>query len=196
MSAGTDGTSGAVVEPCPTIAGVAVARPTVHHDDRGRFVESYRAEWFPDAPPMVQGNHAERRAGTVVGLHFHLRQSDYWYVVRGHGRAVLHDLRAGSPTEGATALFDLGQVDGGDHNHQGLYIPPGVAHGVAALTDLSLTYLVDATYDPQDELGLAWDDPDVGADWGVAAPVLSERDRRHPNRSALPPDQLPRFPRP
>lgn len=187
------GAQGAALEPCPAIAGVVVAHPTIHRDDRGRFVETYRAEWFPEQPPMVQGNHAERQAGTVVGLHYHLHQADYWYVVRGHARAVVHDLRVGSPTEGATATIDLGEVDGADHNHRGVLIPPGVAHGIAAITDISLTYLVDATYDPHDELGVAWDDPEVAADWGVAEPILSDRDQRNPARAALPADLRPRY---
>jgi dTDP-4-dehydrorhamnose 3,5-epimerase len=188
-------TAGVTLEPSSDIDGVVLARPVVHRDGRGRFVETYRAEWFPGQGPMVQGNHAERQAGSVVGLHFHRHQADYWYVVRGHARAVLHDLRTGSPTEGATAAFDLGEVAGGDHNHLGLLIPPGVAHGIAALTDISLTYLVDATYDPADELGVAWDDPAVAADWHVAAPVLSDRDRGLPSRAALAGQgSLPPFP--
>ena len=192
MTASATGASGASLEPCSAIVGVVSARPHVHADDRGRFVETYRAEWFPGQRPMVQANHAERQAGTVVGLHYHRRQADHWYVVRGHARAVVHDLRVGSPTEGATAAFDLGEVDG-EHNHVGLFIPPGVAHGFAAVTDVSLTYLVDATYDPDDELGVAWDDPDVAADWGVASPILSARDQRLPARAELDPELRPRF---
>lgn len=182
-----------ILEPSPAIAGVVVAHPDVHGDDRGRFVETYRSAWFPGTRPMVQGNHAERRAGTLVGLHYHLRQTDYWYVVRGHARAVFHDLRAGSPTEGATTSIDLGEITGEGHNHLGLLIPPGVAHGIAALTDVSLTYLVDAVYDPADELGLAWDDPEVGADWGIDRPILSGRDQGNPRRRDLSADQRPRF---
>jgi dTDP-4-dehydrorhamnose 3,5-epimerase len=63
-----------------------------------------------------------------------------------------------------------------------VYIPPGVAHGFASLTDLTLTYLVDGYYDPSDELGVAWDDPDIGADWGVTDPILSARDAALPPR--------------
>jgi dTDP-4-dehydrorhamnose 3,5-epimerase len=173
------------LERSSTIDGVVLVRPTVHGDGRGQFVETFRSDWFPDLGPMVQGNHAERRAGTLVGLHYHCLQTDYWYVVRGHGRAVLHDLRPDSATDGATQVIDLGEIGGADHNHLGLLIPPGVAHGILALTDLSLTYLVDRTYDPDDELGLAWDDPDVAAPWGVEHPVLSERDRSNPGRSTL-----------
>jgi dTDP-4-dehydrorhamnose 3,5-epimerase len=102
---------------------------------------------------------------------------------------VLHDLRAGSPTDGATLVMDLG--GDGAEQHRGVYIPPGVAHGFAALSDLTISYLVDCTYDPADELGVAWDDPSVGADWGVAEPVLSERDRANPARVDLADDLRP-----
>lgn len=175
------------------IDGVAVIALHVHTDRRGRFVESYRHEWLPGTPPMVQSNHAVRQAGSIVGLHFHRHQADYWYLVAGHARAVLHDLRTGSPTEGATQVVDLTTAPTDDGGPVGLYIPPGVAHGFAALTDVSLTYLVDRTYDPTDELGLAWDDPAVAADWGLAAPVLSDRDQRNPRRADLTGSALPRY---
>ncbi len=67
----------------------------------------------------------------------------------------------------------------------GMYIPPGVAHGFAALTDVIITYLVDGYHDPSDELGVAWDDPEIAADWGVTDPVLSERDRANSKRNEL-----------
>ena len=165
------------------IDGVLVADPVVHVDDRGLFVETWRQQWLGNVPPMVQGNRADRVAGTVVGLHYHLHQADYWVVVAGRARVVLHDLRVGSSTDGATLVMDLG--GDGPERHRGVYIPPGVAHGFAALSDLTITYLVDRTYDPSDELGVAWDDPAVGADWGVAGPVLSERDRANPARADL-----------
>ena len=181
----------ASVEQSEVIAGVAIAVLDVHGDERGQFVETYRREWFPEGREMVQGNRADRVAGSVVGLHYHLKQSDYWYVPSGSARVVLHDLRQGSPTDGATLALDL---DGA--SARGVYIPPGVAHGFAALTDLTITYLVDGYYDPADELGVAWDDPDVAADWGVADPVLSGRDRRNPRRADLPPELRPLAPRP
>ena len=124
----------------------------------------------------------------MVGLHFHLHQADYWYALRGRARVVLHDLRVGSRTDGATEVIDLdGDVD------QGIYIPPGVAHGFAALTDILLTYLVDNYYDASDEHGLAWDDPAVGADWGVTDPILSARDQGNPRRDDIPDDIRPRL---
>jgi dTDP-4-dehydrorhamnose 3,5-epimerase len=101
-------------------------------------------------------------------------------------RVVLHDLRTGSPTQHATECFDLG----GD-NHPAVYIPRGVAHGFAALTDATITYLVDGYYDPNDENGVAWDDPEIAADWGVSDPVLSDRDIANPKRKALAADRRP-----
>jgi len=80
------------------IAGVVVVTPDSHGDDRGRFVETYRRSWFPLCREMVQGNRSDKQAGAVVGLHFHRRQADYWYVLKGRARVVLHDLRQGSPT--------------------------------------------------------------------------------------------------
>ena len=62
----------------------------------------------------------------------------------------------------------------------GLYIPPGVAHGFAALTDVTLVYLLDRYFDGSDEYGVAWDDPEIAADWGIMNPVLSARDRANP----------------
>lgn len=177
------------VKESPDIAGVLVVAADVHGDARGRFVESFRQEWLPaSAPGMVQGNRVDRRAGAVVGLHFHLRQADYWYVTSGRARTVLHDLRRRSPTEGRTLVLDMDGDTG-----PGVYIPPGVAHGFSALTDLTLTYLVDGYYDPHDEHGVAWDDPDIAADWGVEDPVLSQRDRDNPPRRELPEAVTPTF---
>ena len=170
------------------IAGVFVVVPSVHGDERGRFVETYRREWFPGAGEMIQANRADRRAGSLVGLHYHLHQSDYWYVPFGRALVVLHDLRLGSPTDGATVVTELGEAA-----EQGLLIPPGVAHGFAALTDMTITYLVDHYYDPADELGVAWDDPDVGADWKIADPVVSGRDQENPRRRDLAPELRPSY---
>jgi dTDP-4-dehydrorhamnose 3,5-epimerase len=162
------------------VAGVVVVEPDSHGDERGRFVETYRRSWFPAGREMVQGNRSDKQAGALVGLHYHLHQADYWYVTRGRARVVLHDLREGSPTDGATLALDIG-----DEEEKGVFIPPGVAHGFAALTDLTLTYLVDGYYNAADELGLAWDDPAVEADWGVADPVVSNRDRTNPSRDTI-----------
>ena len=164
------------------IGGVYLVEPVVHGDERGFFVETYRREWFPQGREMIQANRGDRQAGCVVGLHYHLHQADYWYVPFGSARVVLHDLRDGSSTDRATLSVDLGRRDDGSHRHTGVFIPPGVAHGFASLSDMTITYLVDSYYNPADELGVAWDDPDVDADWGVTDPILSDRDRGNPRR--------------
>jgi len=164
------------------IDGVVVRELTAHGDERGRFVEHYRDEWVGDGPRMIQGNVVTRAAGAIVGLHHHRRQSDWWYLVAGTARYVLHDLRPSSPTHGLTWTRDVTAPD----DQVGLYIPPGVAHGFAALTDITLTYLVSGYYDPEDELGLAWDDPTLAIDWGITDPILSERDRTNPTLAELP----------
>src|SRR3954468_14294732 len=162
------------------ITGVFHVRPTVHRDARGAFVETYRREWIPGGREMIQANRADRARGCIVGLHYHLHQADYWYVPIGTARVVLHDLRAGSPTDGVTETFDLGGDD-----HPGVFIPPGVAHGFGSLTDLTITYLVDGYYNAADELGVAWSDPEIAGDWGLTDPELSARDQANPNRADL-----------
>jgi dTDP-4-dehydrorhamnose 3,5-epimerase len=168
------------------ISDVWTVDPEGHGDARGRFYETYRRSWFPLGREMVQGNRSDKAAGAVVGLHYHLHQADYWLCPRGAARVVLHDLRVGSPTEGATQALEISEV-----NCRGVFIPPGVAHGFASLTDLTITYLVDNYYNPDDELGVAWDDPDIGADWGVTDPILSSRDQNNPLRKAIPEDRRP-----
>jgi dTDP-4-dehydrorhamnose 3,5-epimerase len=166
---------------------VLLVEPEVHGDDRGRFVETYRRSWFPLGREMIQANRSEKRQGAVVGLHYHLHQADYWYVLRGRVRVVLHDLRVGSATEGVTWSVDLEGAE-----DRGLFIPPGVAHGFAALSDVLLWYLVDGYYNPADELGVAYDDPTIGADWGLRHPVLSARDQANPRRDQIPEALRPR----
>ncbi|MGH9158335.1 MAG: dTDP-4-dehydrorhamnose 3,5-epimerase family protein [Acidimicrobiales bacterium] len=174
------------VEQSSRIAGVYVVEPDSRGDERGRFVETYRRSWFPEGREMVQGNRSDKRAGAVVGLHYHLHQADYWYVPLGRATVVLHDLRHGSPTDAATQVLEIG-----DGNESGVFIPPGVAHGFAAITDMTITYLVDAYYNPDDELGVAWNDPAIGADWGVTDPVVSDRDNSNPARADLPAGRRP-----
>jgi dTDP-4-dehydrorhamnose 3,5-epimerase len=182
-------TSPTIVAESDAIAGVFVVEPQIHGDQRGQFIETYRRSWFPHGREMVQANRADRQQGAIVGLHYHLHQADYWYVPFGVARVVLHDLRAGGPTDGATLGLEMSE-----QNHIGVFIPPGVAHGFAALSDMTITYLVDGYYNPADELGVAWDDPKIGAEWGLGTPILSERDRANPPRDALPADRRPYWP--
>ena len=147
------------------IADVIVVEPDVHGDERGRFVETYRRSWFPLGPgdgpgqPVREAGRGHRRPP--------LPPPPGRLLVRAAGHRPRRAARPapGSPTDGATLALDLD----GDHD-RGLFIPPGVAHGFASLTDLTLWYLVDSYYNPDDELGVAWDDPAIGADWGVTDP--------------------------
>ena len=175
----------AEIERSSAIEGVVVVTPKVFGDDRGRFVETFRAEWVPEAAPMVQGNRADRTRGALVGLHYHRFQADYWYVPFGRALAALHDLRASSSTDGASLTLEIGE-----HDHRAVYIPPGVAHGFTSLTDTTITYLVDRYYDPADELGVAWDDPVLGIDWPFADPVLGAG-RANPRRADIPAELRP-----
>lgn len=176
----------ATVAESTTIGGVYTVDPVGHGDERGRFFETYRRSWFPLGREMVQSNRSDKAPGAVVGLHYHLHQADYWLVPKGEARVVLHDLRVGSPTDGATEVLTLSA-----DNCRGVFIPPGVAHGFASITALTLTYLVDGYYNPDDELGVAWDDPQIGAAWGISDPVLSARDRANPSRAAIDPGRQP-----
>lgn len=168
------------IEAIEQINDVLVVSPDIHQDERGYFVETYRRSWFPLGREMIQGNRGDRAAGCLVGLHYHLHQADYWYIPRGACRVVLHDIRDGSPTYGNTFTKDLGTQADGTHDHSGIFIPPGVAHGFLALTDMTITYMVDNYYNPQDELGIAWDDPAIKADWVFPNPIVSERDKKNP----------------
>jgi dTDP-4-dehydrorhamnose 3,5-epimerase len=174
------------IEPSPEIDGVVLVHLSQSPDERGRFLETFRQEWFPTAPPMIQANRSDSHASVVRALHYHLHQADYWYAPRGRLFVALHDLRRSSPTNGASQTLEIG-----DGNEIGIYIPPGVAHGFQALTECTLTYLVDRYYDPGDENGLAWDDPDAGIPWPLSGAMLSERDRTNPKRADIPPDRLP-----
>lgn len=176
----------ATVTESTTIAGVYTVDPVGHGDERGRFYETYRRSWFPLGREMVQSNRSDKAAGAVVGLHYHLHQADYWLVPRGEIRVVLHDLRVGCSTDGATEVLTVSADNG-----RGVFIPPGVAHGFASVTDVTLTYLVDGYYNPDDELGVAWDDPQIGADWGIGDPMLSARDRTNPCRDDIDPGRQP-----
>ena len=176
----------AQVRESEVIAGVFHVELSSFGDDRGRFTETYRRSMIPNAREVIQQNKSEKAQGAIVGLHYHLHQSDYWFVSSGRARVVLHDLRQGSETDGNTICMDLV----GD-KAEGLYIPPGVAHGFASLTDMTLFYLVDNYYNPDDELGVAYDDPAIGADWGITDPILSQRDRQNPKRNELPVNRAP-----
>ena len=170
------------------ISGVFTAPIKVFSDDRGRFMETFRREWFPWIDwTNMQSNRSESKAGVLRGLHFHRKQVDYWYVINGRIRVGMVDLRPSSRTYRATQTLDIG-----DDNNIGVFIPIGVAHGFVALSDVTLTYLVNQYYDGNDELGVAWNDPSLNIAWGIANPILSPRDQRNPLIKDIPKDWLPR----
>jgi len=165
---------------------VVIIQPEVHADARGRFQETYRRSWFPLGHEMMQGSRSDKVAGSLVGLHYHLHQADYWYIVNGTAQVVLYDLRAESST------FDqLMDLEMGEANPIGVFIPPGVAHGFATLTDITLTYLVDGYYNPSDELGILWSDVRFKDVWRLSEPVVSTRDQTNPKLAEIAPQLLP-----
>jgi dTDP-4-dehydrorhamnose 3,5-epimerase len=169
------------------IIGVKFAHLKAFCDDRGRFLETFRKEWFPErAWEIFQANRSDSVAGVLRGLHYHFNQIDYWYAPKGRIRVGLADLRQGSPTYGATQVLEIG-----DGHDIGVFIPVGVAHGFYALTDATLTYLVDNYYDGADELGVAWNDPQLNVAWGVENPILSDRDSQNPVLTDILPDKRP-----
>lgn len=162
------------------IADVIIHRLEVHSDDRGSFVENFRQEWMPTGYDMVQSNVANRKRGTLVGLHYHLHQADYWYVPQGQASIVLHDLRIDSPTENQTV-----KIEASRQNEVGIFIPPGVAHGFYARTDMTINYMVSSYYNPDDELGVTWNDPEWVWIWPNPSPDVSDRDATNPLKSEL-----------
>lgn len=169
------------------ISGVKFVHLKAFGDERGRFLETFRREWFPERTwENFQANRSDSKAGVLRGLHYHFHQIDYWYAAVGTIRVALADLRRSSPTNGATEVLEIG---GG--NEMGIYIPPGVAHGFVALTDATLTYVVDQYYNAADELGVIWNDPTLAIDWGVKEPILSGRDQQNPLVADIPLDVMP-----
>jgi len=181
------GTLMAQISESDLIQGVYFVALKPFEDERGRFVETFRTDWFPQRTwDVIQGNASYSEAGVLRGSHFHHRQVDYWFVPSGTIRVGLCDLRQKSPTYRAVQTLEIG-----DQNFMGVYIPIGVVHGFVALTDAILTYVVDNYYDGTDEHGVAWNDPDINLPWGVANPRLSPRDAGNPFLRDIPPENLP-----
>ena len=176
-----------------SLPGVLVIEPRVFADGRGAFMERYHAPRYAEAgiaAPFVQDNWSRSRRGVVRGLHFQRErpQGKLVEVVRGEIWDVVVDLRAESPTFGEWQAHPLS----GDEPRQ-LWVPPGLAHGFAVLSDeADVLYKCTDVYRPDDEGGVAWDDPDLAIPWPVEAPLLSEKDRAFPPLAALGPADLPR----
>ena len=164
---------------------------TKHGDDRGFFMETYRADaWAAQgvATDFVQDNHSRSRRGTVRGMHFQTSpgQGKLVRVARGRVLDVVVDVRRASPTFGQWEAVELD-----DEGAQQLWIPVGFAHGFCVLSDVAdVSYGLSTYFDPATEAGIAWDDPDLGIEWPVSDPLVSDRDRNAP-RLAEVADSLP-----
>jgi dTDP-4-dehydrorhamnose 3,5-epimerase len=173
------------------LSGVVLIEPAVFRDRRGYFLETYHQGKFREqgiAQPFVQDNHSFSAVrGTLRGMHAQLRQPQGKLVraILGEIFDVVVDLRPASPTFGRW----LGETLSGDNFRQ-LYVPPGFAHGFCVISETAhVQYKCTELYDPADEIGLVWDDPDVGIEWPVDAPTLNDRDRAWPRLAEL----LPRL---
>jgi dTDP-4-dehydrorhamnose 3,5-epimerase len=163
------------------IPDILVIEPDVHRDGRGFFLETYHADKYRAggiADVFVQDNHSRSVQGTIRGLHLQLRrpQGKLIRVIEGEIFDVAVDVRRGSPTFGRWVDVTLSAG-----NFRQCYIPTGFAHGFAVVSDVAqVEYKCTDVYDPQDEIGIAWNDPAIGIAWPTIEPILSERDRRHP----------------
>ena len=173
------------------IDGVVLLEPEVHGDERGFMVETYRRDTWAELGvdvEFVQHNHSRSARNTLRGLHFQTEpgQAKLVRCPRGSIFDVAVDLRRGSPTYGQWEGHVLD-----DERHRQLFVPAGFGHGFAVLSDVAdVAYQLSSTYDPLTEAGIAWDDPDVGVEWPVAEPLLSERDRSAPKLAEVA-DTLP-----
>ena len=171
------------MERLPTrLGGLVLLAPTVHGDERGFFMETYREDaWSRHGVPtaFVQDNHSRSRRGTLRGIHFqtHPGQGKLVRVARGSVLDVVVDLRRGSPTFGQWEAIELDDRQGAQ-----LWIPVGFGHGFCVLSDVAdFVYKCTSYYDPATEAGIRFDDPDVGIEWPDDVELLySERDRSAP----------------
>ncbi len=160
------------------IPDVILVEPKVFGDDRGFFLETYQQERYHAGGiplPFVQDNHSKSRRGTLRGLHAQLQQPQGKLVraVEGEIFDVAVDVRPGSPTFGRW----VGETLSAENFHQ-LYVPPGLLHGFCVLSPTAqVEYKCTALYAPEDEISVAWNDPELGVEWPIEEPVLSQRDR-------------------
>jgi len=174
------------------IPDILIVEPEVHRDERGVFVETYRADAYRAAgigARFVQDNHSRSVARTLRGLHLQVRrpQAKLIRVTEGEVFDVAVDVRLGSPTFGRW----VGLVLSADTFRQ-CYIPAGFAHGFCVPAVVSeMEYKCTDFYHPEDESGVIWNDPAIGIAWPIRNPVLSQKDAGFPpltpERRDLPP---------
>ena len=167
------------------IEGLYILEPRVFGDARGYFFEAYNKKVFDELVgpvDFVQDNESKSRYGVVRGLHFQKgehAQAKLVRVVSGTVLDVAVDIRPGSPTFGKHVAAILR-----GENKRMFYIPRGFAHGFSVLSEeVVFQYKCDNLYCPEAEGTIAWDDPDLGIDWGLKPEevILSDKDRNHPS---------------
>src|SRR4051794_21407811 len=163
---------------------VVLLEPTVHGDERGFLVETFRASAMPELGidvQFVQDNHSRSSAQVLRGLHMQRGQAKLVRCARGRIFDVAVDLRPDSPTYRRWEGYELDDVE-----HRQLFIPDGFGHGFCVLSDeADVIYRVSSYYDPDLESGVAWDDPEIAVHWPISDPVLSDRDRSAPRLGDL-----------
>ena len=170
-----------------------VVEPTVFGDNRGYFMETYNDEFKPyikhlDGTPadFVQDNQSRSKKGVLRGLHFQKTnpQGKLVRCLEGEVFDVAVDLRKGSATYGKWYGVILSE-----ENKKQFYVPEGFAHGFVVLSEnATFAYKCTRLYDPTDEGGLLWNDPDIGIDWHIPEDfdiLLSEKDKVHPGIKEL-----------
>jgi len=169
------------------LAGLVVLEPVVHGDQRGFLTETYSEPVWSRlgiSEPFVQENHSRsRQKGTLRGLHFQTSPGQAKLVRCSQGAVfdVAVDLRRESPTFGDWEGHVLD-----DETHRQMWIPIGFAHGFQVITEIAdVDYKLTSLYDPETESQIAWDDPEIGVEWPLADPLLSERDKTAPPLAEL-----------
>ena len=165
------------------LPGVVIVEPQVFGDHRGYFMETYSTKAFADigiTNEFVQDNQSfTAQKGTLRGIHFQnapMAQAKLVRVTRGAVLDVAVDLRKGSPTYRQWVGVELSA-----ENKRMLFIPRGFGHGFVTLTDdVEFCYKVDNLYSREHDRGIRFDDPEIGVEWGVSAPVLSQKDETSP----------------
>lgn len=165
------------------LEGVVLIEPDVFGDNRGFFMESWSKRRMEEAGlfyDFVQDNHSSSTVkGTLRGIHFQKgswAQAKLVRCVRGAVLDVAVDIRKESPTYKQWVGVELSE-----DNKKQLLIPRGYGHGFVTLTDhVEFMYKADNYYAPDSEGGILWNDPDIGVDWGVEQPILSEKDKKNP----------------
>lgn len=174
------------------IPGVLIIEPKVFGDQRGYFLETFQAERYKDAGidcNFIQDNLSFSSRGVLRGLHFQIKnpQAKLVQVLKGCVFDVAVDIRPGSPTFGRWTGIELSE-----ENHRQFFIPEGFAHAFCVLSETALfSYKCSDYYNPGDEGGIIWSDPEIGIKWPIKDPVLSNKDSAYTRLSELKSEHLP-----